>query len=349
LRTPENRLAIGERLLPATLRSSYGLFLSIVLVLEIVFLTPPFDTSIDLAGSGRGRLLFSIQHALRPTIITAAIAFIFLNWPQLRSELGKLVEEPGDRKIAAKWLMVHFALLVPLVFGSIVKRPGRLSSLLSGETLLFGWIIFGSVAFVAFGLAALPLRFWRRLLVLSRVKLWGAIAFGLSTYVLGRWAEGLWGVLQRGTLELVVLLLRAVRLNVDTNAAQQIVSTPSFAVQIAPACSGIEGIGLVCVFLAVYLWLYREELRFPQAYVLFPIGVVTIWLLNAVRIALLVLIGDWAPEAAVKGFHSVAGWLFFNAAICALAAASWRFKFFRPSPNAETFDDRKKCLLSGSA
>ena len=333
--TRENQLAIGETLLPTTLRSSYGLFLFIVLVLEIVLLTPPFDTSIDLAGSGQGRLLFTIQHALRPTIVNAVIAFIFLNWPQLRSELGELVEWPGDRKIAAKWLMVHFALLVPLVFGSIVKRPGRLSSLLNGETFLLGWLILGSVAFVALGLAALPLRFWRRLRVLSRVKLLSSIAIGAGTYVLGLWAEGLWGVLQRGTLELVVLLLRSVRLNVHTNPEQQMVSTPSFAVRIAPACSGIEGIGLVCVFLAVYLWLYRKELRFPQAYVLFPIGMLTIWLLNAIRIALLVLIGGWAPEAAVKGFHSVAGWLFFNAAVCALAAASWRFKFFRLSPNAE--------------
>jgi exosortase E/protease (VPEID-CTERM system) len=332
--TLENRLAIGKRLLPTTLRSSYGLFLAIVLVLEIVLLTPPFDTSVDLAGSGQGRLLFAIQHALRPTIVTATIAFIFLNWPQLRTELAELVEEPGDRKIAAKWLMLHFALLVPLIFGSVAKRPGRLSSLLNGETWLFGWIIFGSVAFGALALAALPLRFWRRLLVLSRVQLLSSIAIGAGTYLLGRWAEGLWGVLQRGTLDLVVLLLRSLRFSVDTNIAQQIVSTPSFAVHIAPACSGIEGMGLVSVFLAVYLWVYRKDLRFPQAYVLLPIGLLTIWLLNAVRIALLVVIGGWAPEAAVKGFHSVSGWLFFNAAVCGLAAASWRSKFFRPSTNA---------------
>jgi exosortase E/protease (VPEID-CTERM system) len=306
-----------------------------VLVLECTFLTPPFDTSADLAGSGQGRLLFTIQHALRPTIITAAIAFIFLNWPELRKELDELVEESWDRKIAVKWLMVHFALLVPLVFGSIAKRPGRLSSLVNGETWLFGWIILGSAALAALALAALPLRFWRRVPVLSRVKLLSSVAIGAGTYLLGRWAEGLWGVLQRGTLQLVVLLLRSVRFSVDTNPAQQLVSTPSFAVQIAPACSGIEGMGLVSVFLAVYLWVYRRDLRFPQAYVLFPIGMLTIWFLNAVRIALLVVIGDWAPEAAVKGFHSVAGWLFFNAAVCGLAAASWRFKFFRPSPGAD--------------
>src|SRR5262249_35499128 len=156
-------------------------------------------------------------------------------------------------------------------------------------------IILGSAAFGALALAALPLRFWRRLLGLSRDKLLSSVAIGAGTYLLGSWAEGLWGVLQHGTLELVVVLLRSVRFSVDTNPAQQLVSTPSFTVQIAPACSGIEGMGLVSVFLAVYLWVYRRELRFPQAYLLFPIGMLTIWFLNAVRIALLVVIGDWAP------------------------------------------------------
>jgi exosortase E/protease (VPEID-CTERM system) len=324
----QDRTTTGQRLSSAGPRFSYWLFLFIVLVLECIFLTLPFDTSFDLAG-------ITIQHALRPIIITAAIAFIFLNWPELRRELDELVEEPGDRKVAAKWLMVHFALLGPLLIGSIAKRAGRPGSLVNGETWLFGWIILGFVALAALALAALPLRFWRRLFVLSRVRLLSSIAIGAATYVLGRWAEGLWGVLQRGTLELVVLLLRSVRFSVDTNPAQQLVSTPSFTVQIAPACSGIEGMGLVSVFLAVYLWVYRRELRFPQAYVLFPIGILTIWFLNAVRIALLVVIGDWSPEAAVEGFHSVAGWLFFNAAVCGLAAASWRFKFIRPSPNAD--------------
>jgi exosortase E/protease (VPEID-CTERM system) len=345
LMTLENQPTTGQRLFRTTLRSWYGLFLFILLVLEILLLTPPFDTSIDLAGSGRGRLLFTIQHALRPTITTAAMAFIFLNWPRLRNELGDLVEAPGDRKTAARWLMLHCGLLVPLILGSMAKRPGRIHSLLNGETSLFGWIIFGSAALAALGLAALPLRFWRKILASSRVKLLGSIAIGAGTYVLGYWAESLWGVLQRGTLDLVVLLLRSVLLTVDTNAAQQIVSTPSFAVQIAPACSGIEGMGLVGVFLAVYLWVYRKDLRFPQAYVLFPVGMLTIWLLNAIRIALLILIGGWAPETAVKGFHSVAGWLFFNAAVCGLAAASWRFKFFRLSPDPDYSDGKQKRLV----
>jgi exosortase E/protease (VPEID-CTERM system) len=58
--------------------------------------------------------------------------------------------------------------------------------------------------------------------------------------------------------------------------------------------------------------LYRRELRFPRIYLLFPIGAAAIWLLNSIRIALLVAIGHyWSPEIAVGGFHSQAGWLTF--------------------------------------
>lgn len=85
-----------------------------------------------------------------------------------------------------------------------------------------------------------------------------------------------------------------------------------FVVNIAPVCSGYEGIGLMLAFTAIYLYLYRAELIFPQALLLFPIGAVVIWLLNSVRIAFLILIGhQWSAEIAVGGFHSQAGWLAF--------------------------------------
>src|SRR5262249_44440230 len=47
---------------------------------------------------------------------------------------------------------------------------------------------------------------------------------------------------------------------------------------------------------------------------LIPAGVTVLFLLNAVRIAALVLIGDaGARQIAVGGFHSQAGWILFNA------------------------------------
>jgi exosortase E/protease (VPEID-CTERM system) len=53
-------------------------------------------------------------------------------------------------------------------------------------------------------------------------------------------------------------------------------------------------------------------LRFPHAFLLFPIGLISIWIFNSVRIAALVSIGaHLAPQVAIQGFHSQGGWITF--------------------------------------
>jgi exosortase E/protease (VPEID-CTERM system) len=91
---------------------------------------------------------------------------------------------------------------------------------------------------------------------------------------------------------------------------------------------GWEGIGLFCTFFGAYLWLCRHDLRFPQALLLLPIGVLVLWCLNVVRLVALILLSNWSESFAVDGFHSVAGWFFFNAATLGLVIASRRLGLF---------------------
>jgi exosortase E/protease (VPEID-CTERM system) len=143
-------------------------------------------------------------------------------------------------------------------------------------------------------------------------------AVGLS-FAVAAWAAGqatnlLWRPLSVGTLRLVRGLLSLVTRDVVCRPAEFLVGTARFRVRIEPGCSGYEGIGLILVFLGGYLWIFRRTLRFPQAFLLLPLGTVIIWLTNALRIAGLVAIGSWGSEAvALGGFHSQAGWLAFNA------------------------------------
>src|SRR5262249_35445625 len=124
----------------------------------------------------------------------------------------------------------------------------------------------------------------------------------------------LWKPLSRGTLWVVHSLLQLTGVDTVCYPAELLVGTPSFPITIEPACSGYQGIGLIWVFLTVYLWVNRRELRFPHAFLLIPIGTLLIWLANAVRIFLLILIGSWVSEqVALGGFHSQAGWLGFIA------------------------------------
>jgi exosortase E/protease (VPEID-CTERM system) len=95
---------------------------------------------------------------------------------------------------------------------------------------------------------------------------------------------------------------------------------------IEEACSGYEGLGLVAAFLAVYLWIFRNRLRFPHALVLLPLGLASVWLLNSARLAALASLGAHiSPHVAMQGFHSQAGWIGFLLVSVALMALgqSW--------------------------
>jgi exosortase E/protease (VPEID-CTERM system) len=117
--------------------------------------------------------------------------------------------------------------------------------------------------------------------------------------------------------------------------AQRVLRVGDFTVRVLAECSGYEGIGLICVFLAIYKWAFRASLRFPHVLVLLPFGVAAIWLLNGVRIAALVSIGAHiSPAVAVEGFHSQGGWIAFLVVACSVIAVSQNVPFFMAGPAA---------------
>jgi exosortase E/protease (VPEID-CTERM system) len=102
-----------------------------------------------------------------------------------------------------------------------------------------------------------------------------------------------------------------------------IVGTPTYKIFVDEPCSGYEGIGLITVMLGFYLFFFRKSLRFPNALVLLPIGMILIWVANSLRIAALIAVGTWvSPEIAEGGFHSAAGWLLFCGITLGLVAMS---------------------------
>jgi exosortase E/protease (VPEID-CTERM system) len=136
---------------------------------------------------------------------------------------------------------------------------------------------------------------------------------GLAVWGMALWTQRFWGPLSEMTFQLTAALLSAAYGDLMTVVAEEkVIGLGDFWINIAPACSGYEGIGLITAFTAIYLWVHRDGLRFPRVLLLFPIGAAAIWLLNVVRIALLVSIGyEWSEDVAIGGFHSQAGWLTF--------------------------------------
>lgn len=167
----------------------------------------------------------------------------------------------------------------------------------------------------------LPFGQWSGFLWKIRFSLLTAGVISVLTWTVSHNVQNLWPDFYRFTLRIVYFLLDTVYSEVIYSDSDHIIGTPDFLAEVTKECSGYEGIGLISVFLVSYLLLFRFELRFPHALLILPISLTVIWLFNAFRITLLIVIGSsWSPEIAMHGFHSQAGWIAF---ILVSFAAMW--------------------------
>ncbi|MFQ8430973.1 exosortase E/protease, VPEID-CTERM system [Amaricoccus sp. W119] len=115
------------------------------------------------------------------------------------------------------------------------------------------------------------------------------------------------------TLSGVVGLLRLAGAEVYLDEPAFLVGSGDFVVMIADGCSGVQGVVLITALISAWIFFDRTRLRFPAALLLIPLGIVLSLALNILRIAGLIAIGaGGAPDLAVNGFHSNAGWLLFT-------------------------------------
>ena len=313
-----------------------------LLVAELVILTLPFDPTTMEAGTW-ATFLGTFQRGIRPTFITVAVASVFFSWPVLQREFQRVLDESPDRIISGRWFAAHLVLLGLLLVGTSLPNI-RLLSVSAWEGWLLLWILFATATLTTWLFSALPPRFWFRWISRSCLPLIAAGIAGIAAYVLGNWAQELWAPersvsLQRGSFYLVATILQLFGQLGVNRPDEMVIGTSRFIVTITPHCSGLEGIGLICAFTGIYLWTCRRELSFPLALLLLPAGMISIWLLNSVRIAALILIGGWNQEIALKGFHSAAGWIFFNIVAVGLVWTSSQSRMFIKAPTSDRADN----------
>lgn len=81
----------------------------------------------------------------------------------------------------------------------------------------------------------------------------------------------------------------------------------------------------------------RKELNVKRAIAVIPLVAALSWILNALRIAVLLMIGEYiSPELAVDGFHSYAGWISFTLLTGALVFAVDRIPWFQKGGGRQT-------------
>jgi exosortase E/protease (VPEID-CTERM system) len=303
--------------------------LAVLLLAELLALSLRFDAGSIQSGPAWWTVLLraSPQAARLGSAIAIGIAvFAAL---RLRGELHRHLGHYGSGRSVTALLCGHVAALAGFTALTSSLFEGDLSTTAAAGAWVVAWLALGLVVVLLWLAAVVPPQLWPALVwhgwaVAAAGALIGAAAWGASRYT-----GLLWEHLRFATFWLVALLLNGLFPGQVLQPADSVIGTDSFLVEIAPQCSGCEGIGLVLGFLAVYLLIFRRELRFPAALWLLPLGAALAWLLNAVRIATLVTIGtSLSPEVALGGFHSQAGWLAFNGVALGLVALMRHSRLF---------------------
>lgn len=301
----------------------------LLLALELLLLSQSFDARSLLGSEGIAGWFAYAGDAAKLSVLYLFIAAVLLK-PQLPVFARKVNEEfSWLRSIAL--LGAHFLsyILLFLLSGFI---------LIEGYTdiaYILGWAVLVSVLIALFILSYAPLRQWQTFVSSNRAALLLAIGVTVGVWCLAKLTGKSWGLLSDWTFILSAAALRLLARDtpIYVDAAGKDLGVGDFIVNIAPACSGYEGIGLITAFVGVYLFLHRKEFRFPRALILLPIGIVTIWLVNGLRIAVLISIGHhWSEDVAIGGFHSQAGWIGFILVSLALLWLAGSSGFFLKAP-----------------
>jgi exosortase E/protease (VPEID-CTERM system) len=302
-------------------------FLAFVLLLEVLGLSVRFDSgSLANRSVWWARWLSETPSyaAFVVTSLLASLLFCFRRISLIRDQL--LIQ--GERH--RSWWVYFVAQL--LAFAALVYCTHILFEAPQGIVHWawpIAWIVVAGLSLVLWLGAVAPLDEWLKLIRQEWRALASGAAVGGTAILIGQSTQMLWSSLSGLTFNAVEMLLVSIYPDLATDPLEKIIGTRTFKVRVHETCSGYEGIGLIWVFLAAFLWLFRQQLRFPQAWLLFPIGTLTIWAANVVRIAGLIVIGtSFSPAVAAGGFHSQAGWLAFNLVVFALLAMAFRSPYF---------------------
>jgi exosortase E/protease (VPEID-CTERM system) len=301
-----------------------------LLLAEVLYLTLTLDSQgLDRLPSSWAAFASwptqCLRLAITITFVTVALGGrgLWGTWiSQYRAEARPLARR-------AVFLTIHFGATVLFAWISSVFFTGHGEAGRAPALWASSWAMAALVSVLSWGHALLPLARWRRVLTDHRSSVACGAAVGAVAWAFGFVSKSFWEPLATYTYRILGWVLGLIYAHVVNEPSTMTLGTPAFSVQIAPECSGYEGIGLILVFLSLYLFFFRRELRFPLALALLPLGAAGMWVLNLARIIALIAIGDagWV-SVALGGFHSQAGWLAFNAVGLGFVAMTRKGRYF---------------------
>lgn len=325
---PEQRSRSARRRSSLVSASMAGLLLA-----EYLFLSLSYDALPLRMAPGALTLLGGLG-SLAPVFAVVGAVVVALFGPRLRGAWDATVAPGPDRPGRWAWLGLHAAAFATLLALSDRLFGGR--GMPQRAALWFSlWGMAGGLVVVSAAFVVASPRRVAALLKSAAPMLWGGLAIGVAAWLAGWASMRLWGAIGPITLYGVAVLLQPLVSELVFDPLFSEVGSQTFYVKVDPACSGYEGLGLISVFMAFYLWTARSSLRFPRAWLLLPLALVLVFAGNIVRITGLILVGIHAsPQIALGGFHSKAGWILFCGIGLGLTAWSRRSRWLAIEPLA---------------
>ncbi len=345
---PANNLvdSASRKASPIPFKVWLGLFA--LFVFEVLVITIAYDSGTVHNDIGWWRdILWYSPSLLRLLIVIAAVTLLLSGrqaWSVVREQALRIGSLASPRYL----LVVHFVVygLFVLLTSELLGGNIRTSSIPGALTI--AWLLMGAATPATLALCGAPFCVWQLLVARCWLGMLAGGVLGSVIWGAGELSDQFWVPLGRSTFSTVSAILAHLIPNTVYNASEFRIATPGYEAIIAPACSGYQGIGLILSFLVLYLWLFRNHLRFPRALLVLPVGILVSWVLNIARLVCLILLGTYvSKDIADGGFHSQAGWLAFNAAALGLVALTHRSRFFAADPkgNANSVNPTSVYLL----
>lgn len=272
----------------------------------------------------------------------ALVAFLFcfatFGYFRVRNRVPQISRRMEETSVAWRLLWAHFGAMAVFLVLSLGSRGNEF---LGRGVLVAGWYGAGLLAIVLAACAFVPMGKWLELLrATGHIWVIGAVAavaaWRFVVPLQSVWDGSLWKPAIDATFGFTAMLLRPFLRDLVIDRPALVMGSSHFAVTIGGACSGFEGAGLMLAFSSGWLWFFRRESRFPQALLLIPASIAVMWVLNAVRIAVLILIGNAGfPDIAIHGFHSQAGWISFNLVAISVSLAAARVPWWKRRGDAK--------------
>jgi len=310
-----------------------GLILLLAIAAEYLILSVSFDAQLWLRHVGLEGPLGSIK-LVGPGVLAAIAGVFALGGSRFLKTLAPLAEAQPSPRVQRALLAAHVAAFGALYALSFHIFVPPFTTDAQPLAWFGGWAALGAITLGLLVSAFIDITAIGRLLAQHAKLVALAVVLTVLAFQAGALSSMFWNATSGPMLRVLGAATQTMFEDGFVETDTRILGTSRFAIEIAPACSGYEGIGLIVVFLSGFLFMSRAQLRMPNALVVVPMGVVLVYAVNLVRIMALLAFGHFvSPTIAVAGFHAYAGWILFCAV--ALALVYWTDRRFSTERTAE--------------